>query len=209
MDIIKSSDTLLEFTTTRTSDRFCAPLKRTIVKLFGPAMALVILSGCMTSPYWNQEFEDRTELIPLQSFTTDKTKVVKFECAKAFHGGLYPDNGSAVWVLIDTVMPTQQSLKDSFGSKIYGAGIKRVLPDSCWRLDGANSVWYSSVRATQGTGSNLQKFSTFDREGLECLGRENGKATRHTGYLSKGCVKTYSNSNEGIPYVIFREKPEE
>ncbi len=209
MNLIKPSDTLLEITTTRISDRFCAPLKLTIVKLFGLAMALLTLSGCMTSPYWNQEFEDRTGLIPLQSFTTDKTKVVKFECAKAFHGGLYPDEGSAEWVLIDTVMPSQQSLKDSFGSKIYGAGIKRVLPDSCWRQDGSNSVWYSSVRATQGSGSNLRNFSTFDRDGLECLGRENGKATRYSGYIGKGCVKTYFESTEPIPYVIFREKPDE
>ncbi|MGI9288286.1 MAG: hypothetical protein ACR2P1_23075 [Pseudomonadales bacterium] len=169
-------------------------------KLLAAATALITLSGCMTSPYWNQKFDDHTELIPLQSFTTNKDEAVKFECAKAFHGGLYPSESEATWVLIDTVMPPSQSLKDSFGAKLWGAGIKRVLPASCWRQDPSNSTWYSAVRATQGSTS---KFRVFDKAGLECLGRENGKATSWNGWIGKGCEKTYSGSSTIIPYAVF------
>lgn len=183
----------------------CQKLISGAVKLAGVATAVASLNGClMTSPYWNQELSSHTDEVPLQSWTTNKNFIVKYECAKAYHGGLYPSPGSAVWVQIDTVNPTQQSLKDSFGAKVYGAGIKRVLPASCWRQDPANSVWYTSVRATQTTNSGTTTYKNFDKTGLECLGTEVGKATSWFAWLNKGCVKTYSGSSTSVPYVIFR-----
>jgi len=174
-------------------------------KLVGVAIAITSLNGClMTSPYWNQEVSSRTAKVPLQAFTTKKDYTVKYECAQAYHGGLYPTSGSATWVLIDTVNPLQQSLKDSYGAKVYGAGIKRVLPASCWRQDPANSVWYSSVRATQVTNTGTVSYQNFNKSGLECLGTEVGKATSWFGWLNKGCISTYSGSTTAIPYVIFR-----
>ena len=87
---------------------------------------------------------------------------------------------------------------------IYSAGIKTALPASCWRQDPANSVWYSAVRATQGSGSSITEYKTFNKTGLECLGREIGKATSWVGWIGKGCEATYSGSTTAIPYVIFR-----
>ena len=175
------------------------------VKLCALIIAVVSLNGClMTSPYWNQELTSHTALVPLQSWTTQKQYDVKYECAKASHAGLYPFGGPVVWNHIDTVSPQSQSLKDSFGVKVYGAGIKRELPNSCWRLDPANNIWYSAVRAVQLKPGGNVTYQNFDKAGLECLGTEVGKATSWLGWLNKDCVLTYSNSSNTIPYVIFR-----
>lgn len=178
--------------------------RRNCTKVLGAATAMVALSGCLlTSPYWNQEFDDHTAPIPLQAWTTNKSKPVKFECAQAFHGGLYPSAGSAAWVLIANVNPQTQPLLDPEGAKVFGASKFTALPQACWRLE-SNGLYYAAVRATQGTGSDKVSYSTFSKVGLECLGRENGKAASWFGWLTKNCATTYSNSSTQIPYVIFR-----
>jgi len=165
-------------------------------KLVGIATAVALLNGClMTSPYWNQEMSSRTKQVPLQAWTLQKNVAVKYECAMAYYGGLYPYGGPINWVHIETVNPTQQSVKDSFGLEVYGAGIKRVLPESCWRYDSGPSAWYTAVRATETTNSGTITYENFDKAGLECLGTEVGKATGWLGWLNKDCVLTYSNSN--------------
>lgn len=174
-------------------------------KTLGAASALIALSGCLlTSPYWNQAFDDHTAPVPLQAWTGDKTKPVKFECAQAYHGGLYPLPSQVNWVQVADVNPQQQPLLDSKGAKIFGASKLTALPAACWRLDGGNGLYYSAVRATQGTGSSKVAYKTFSKPGLECLGRENGKAASWFGWTNKGCTKTYSDSSTEIPYVIFR-----
>jgi hypothetical protein len=164
----------------------------------------LLLGGCLLeSPYWNQEFESHTDQIPIQAFTTVAGSAVKFQCAKAFHGGLYPDESSASWVLIQNVMPSAQPLHDPLGGKIYGAGLEQALPSSCWRQDPANDVWYAAIRATQTTSSGTTKYMTFDKNGLKCLGTAVGNSTSwFNGWNS--CTKKYSNSSTAINYVIFR-----
>jgi len=175
------------------------------VKLATIVIAVATLNGClMTSPYWNQEFDSHTDVVPLQAWTTQKQYDIKYECAKASHAGLYPFGGPIVWNHIETVTPPNKSGKDSFGAKMYSAGIKRVLPASCWRKDPANNIWYSAVRAVQIKPTGNVTYQNFDKAGLECLGTEIGKATSWFGWFGKSCVKTYSNSNNTIPYVIFR-----
>lgn len=78
-----------------------------------------------------------------------------------------------------------------------------VLPANCWRHDPANNIWYSALRATRVDSPN-DKFQTVDILGLECVGRENGKAASWVKWLSKGCAKTYANPTTLIRYVIFR-----
>lgn len=174
-------------------------------KALGAAIISASLSGCLlTSPYWNQVFSDHTKPIPMQAWTTDKTKQIKFECAQSFHGGLYPSAGSASWVLVANVGPQSQPLLDSFGSKIYGASKFAPLPAACWRKDPGNDQWYAAVRATQGSGASAVSYSTFDKAGLACLGQQNGQATSWFGWITKDCTKTYSGSSNDIPYVIFR-----
>lgn len=174
-------------------------------KLALTAITLSTLSGCLlTSPFWNQEFSTHTAAVPLQAFTTDASQQVKFQCAKAAHFGLYPDASSAAWVTIANVTPNSSGSLDPLAGLIYSAGIKTALPASCWRQDPANSVWYSAVRATQGSGSSITEYKTFNKTGLECLGQEIGKATSWVGWIGKGCEATYSGSTTAIPYVIFR-----
>jgi hypothetical protein len=165
------------------------------------AAILLMLNGCLlTSPYWNQEFEDHTDAISLQAFTTDKSVKVKFECAKAFHGGLYPSAGTASWVLVANVTPQSQALLDPIGGRVYGAGKHTALPSACWRFDPGNSLWYAAVRATQNSpvlGTEQNYFHTFDKAGLECLGEENGKAASWFGWFGDNC-------ETGTYYTIFR-----
>lgn len=176
----------------------------TAAKVVGTAAALLSLNGCLlTSPFWNQEFADHTLPIPIQAFTADKSIQVKFECATAFHGGLYPSEVSADWVLVGNVTPQSQPLLDPLGGKIYGASKSGALPAACWRKDPGNDIWYAAVRATQGSGGSLLKYRTFNKAGLECLGRENGQATSWFGW-GPDCIQNYSGSTTFIPYVIFR-----
>ncbi len=166
-------------------------------------LLLLSLSGCLLmSPFWNQQFSNHTNVIPLQSFTTDASLPVKFQCAQAAHFGLYPSEPEAVWVTIANVNPTTPGLLDPLSNLVYGAGINTALPASCWRQDPANSVWYAAVRATQGSGASLQEYQTFNKAGLECLGRENGKATSWFGWIGKNCAATYSGSSTTVRYVI-------
>jgi hypothetical protein len=167
------------------------------------AAGTTLLSGCLLeSPYWNQQFAKHTQAIPLQAFTSKPDTQVKFECAQAFHGGLYPDASTATWITVANVMPSK-ALYDPKGGKTYGAGISKVLPSSCWRQDPGNSIWYSSIRATQANGTNTIKYMTFDKAGLACLAQ---KVAASTSWYADwgGCAKTYSGSTNKINYVIFR-----
>lgn len=170
-------------------------------KLIGlTAGAALLLNGCLlTSPHWNQEFDDHTDAIPMQAFTTNKSVPVKFQCAQAGHGGLYPSPATASWVHVATVNPQSQPLRDSNNGRIYGASKYKTLPSACWRQDPANSVWYAALRATQNTtvlGTDQEYFHTFTKSGLECLGRENGKAASWFAWFSQDC-------ESGNQYTIF------
>jgi len=172
------------------------------LRLIGLAAASIVgLSGCLlTSPFWNQEFADHTKPVPMQAYTGTKNKNVRFQCAKAYHGGLYPSSGSATWTQVASVKPQQQPLFDSNGARVHGASKKKVLPPSCWRFDPSNSIWYAAVRATQGEkvlGTQQNRFHTFTKPGLQCLGKEVGKGRNWLGWLNKGCVS-------GAQYAIFR-----
>lgn len=167
-------------------------------------MLIPTLSGCLlTSPFWNQEFASHTGAIPMQAFSTSTANPVKFECAQAAHFGLYPSPDTASWMTVANVAPNTNGSYDPQGNRIYSAGIKTALPASCWRQDPANSIWYAAIRATQLTTSGgTTQYQTFFKSGLECLGREIGKATSWVGWINKNCVATYSGSTTSIPYVI-------
>ncbi|MCR6651749.1 MAG: hypothetical protein NVV73_09800 [Cellvibrionaceae bacterium] len=165
--------------------------------------AMPALSGCLlTSPFWNQQFSSHTTAIPMQSFTTSNASPVKFECSKAGHYGLYPYDGPATWVTVANVSPSTSASYDPLGNVIYSAGLKTALPASCWRQDPANSIWYTAIRASQTISGSTTQYKTFTKAGLECLGREIGKATSWFGWAGKNCTATYSGSTTEIPFVI-------
>lgn len=185
----------MEASTSRSTQALISSIKRLSI-----VAVLISLSGCLlTSPYWNQEFTSHTNQIPLQAWTTDSSEDITFECSPAYHGGLYPYWGP-VWSPIITISPELPGALAPNGGRIYSAAYKNVLPANCWRHDPANDIWYAAIRAVQ----DGDAYSTFDITGLECLGRENGKAASWLGWFSKSCTKTYSNSSNAIPYVIFR-----
>lgn len=176
-------------------------------KLFSRALKVTVaagvlfgLSGCLlTTPYWNQVFNSHNDQIPIQAWTTNSSDAVTFECSQAFHGGLYPYWGPT-WHHVATVNPDLPGSLDTYGARVYSASWKAQLPSQCWRQDPGNGIWYAAVRALQ----DGDEYSTFDLSGLECLGRENGAAGSWVGWIGDGCTKTYSNSNNDIPFVIFR-----
>lgn len=166
---------------------------------------LVGFTGCLTSPFYGQVFQDRSNPVPFQLWTLDKTKEVTVECAPASaHGGPY--DGEGAYQLLHTFSPSQQPSYDPQGNEIYSAGVKLSLPNSCWRYysypDGTNYI--TVVRVRQG-GSDSGLF-TFDQAGLECLGGWIGKAGQWFGWLGKGCEKRYINTGGVIRTVFLKAK---
>ncbi len=175
-------------------------LRRTLAA----ATCVPLLSGCLlTSPYWNQVFDNHTDSVPMQAWTTIQGGTVKFECAQAGHGGLYPF-GAPVWQTVANVSAANSPSYDPSGAAVYSAGISQPLPAACWRQDPANSQWYAAVRASHQNNGNTTTYYTLDKVGLACMGEENGKAESWFGWLSAGCYLTYSNSSTPLPYVIIR-----
>ena len=176
-------------------------------------MSVTILSGCLISgPYWGQEFDSRTDDIPLQAWTAFATEPVRVECSQAYHAGLYPwYNANGNWMPVTTLYPQNPGVLDPKGTRIYSVGESLVLPEHCWRNDRAysNPKYFTAIRMVQTvqTSSGMQDivFSTLDREGLECVGTENGRAASWTGYYGKDCVTAYS-SGKKIPFVIINAK---
>lgn len=169
------------------------------------AAATLSLSGCfLSSPYWNQAFDSHTDKIPMQAWATDKNFTVKFQCAQAGHGGLYPFGGTPTWHLVANVAVADTAIFDPSGAMVYTAGLSKTLPSACWRQDPANGIWYAAVRASHPTSDGPYFYYTVDKAGLECAGRENGKAASWYGWYAQTCYKTYSNSSTHVPYVIIR-----
>lgn len=175
-------------------------LLRPLLKLAVLGGVLSSLSGCLiTSPYWNQQFSSHTGQIPLQAWTTSTSAPIVFECATAFHGGLYPAFSTPTWHHVASVTPDSPGVLDPAGNRIYSAARLGTLPSQCWHQD-SNNLWYSAIRATR----NGSEFMTVDADGLECVGQENGDAASWFGWLGQGCHMTYSNTGNSVPYVIFR-----
>ncbi len=181
------------------------PKTHRLSRSFATLAVAVTLGGCVfDSPYWAQTFATTTASIPIQTWTTDKTRTVKIECSKSYHGGLYPFGGPEVWTLVTNITPSTNASYDPMSGVIYSAGKSMVLPAACWNADNAYSppLYMTSLRATQLTSSGgTQTYFVFDPAGLECLGRENGKAKSWFGWISANCAMTYSGSTTQLPYV--------
>lgn len=81
---------------------------RSIAKRFGMTgtviTAFTMLGGCLTSPYYGQIFNARTDQIPFEIWTHDKNQNITLECAQASaHGG--PLNGDGSYQPLTTVNP--------------------------------------------------------------------------------------------------------
>lgn len=169
------------------------------------AAAGSLLSGCyLTSPLWSQEFSGPDAKIPIQAYALGANTNITFECAQASHGGLYPSFGTPVWNQIAVINSGTKPILDPKGSEIFPAGLSTKLPSACWRLD-YNGVYYAAIRAKQPPSSVFDGlYLTYDAAGFACMGTANGASQSWTGSFSENCHKTYSNSDNKIPYVIIR-----
>ena len=174
-------------------------------RLATASICALLMTGCVfDSPYWAQTFATTTTTVPMQTWTTDKTRTVKIECSQASHAGLYPWGGPEVWNLVTNITPSTNASYDPLNGVVYSAGKSMSLPAACWHADGAYSPpkYMTALRATQLTASgSTQVYQVFDAAGLECLGREIGKGKSWFAWINKGCALTYSGSTTPIPYV--------
>lgn len=178
---------------------------RNLMRLSLLALSSFSLSGCLlTSPFWGQTYESRDDTVVLQSYVTNRSQPVIFECSPAYHGGLYPPLSTPTWTSFATVNPSSYPMYDSDELEAFSVSTTRTLPDACWHYDGASSKYMSAIRARRsGTTSN---FKVFDEAGLACVGKAIGETGSWAGWINQDCTKTYSNSSQEIPYVkIFAE----
>jgi hypothetical protein len=164
------------------------------------------LTGCLTSPFYSQKFSSRSDEIPFTVWTLNKSKPITIECAKASaHGG--PVNGPSSYQHVTTIWPDNQGMLDSNGLTVYAASKNQVLPSACWRYYNYPDQYdyITVVRVLQdGSASGIY---TFDKPGLECLGKWNGKGARWLGWLGHNCQKKYVNTGGDIKTVFLKAKP--
>lgn len=167
------------------------------LKLAALAAVALVLGGCVTSPYHGQTFDTRSTQIPMQAWTTNKTDTVAVECTSAYH----PNLSSTVWTSVASQSPDSTPHYDPKGAALYSVAVKQALPYSCWQASGGD--WFTALRFVQ----DGRTFDGFTKAGLECLGRENARAESYSGYLTKNCAATYSNSSSKLPYIrIYAEE---
>lgn len=160
------------------------------------------LTGCITSPFYGQQMQSRFDPVPFTFWTFDKNNSVTVECAQASaHGNAY---GS--YQPVDTVWPGNKGQLDPKGLMVYDASKNLNIPSSCWRYYnlGGGTNWITVLRVKQ-NGSDGAVY-TFDKAGLECLGKWNGNKASWTGWLAYGCNKKYSNTGGTIRTVFLKSK---
>jgi hypothetical protein len=170
------------------------------------AACLMWISGCaITSPYWGYVPASTSAPIPFQTwgFNSGARYV---ECANDTGGHGNPTNGEASYIPVATLYPTTQPSLDSQGAAIYSASKSIPLPSVCWKyFDYGEGYYQANVRVvTLDSSGKKSPLSTFELAGLECLGRETGRAASWSAYFNKGCEMKYLNTNEQIPYIVLR-----
>jgi hypothetical protein len=176
----------------------------------GAALACFALSACsVTSPHWGYVPESTEAAIPVQAWTAYTANPVVVECATATggHGNPSPDE-SAYIVAASLPVPAAETL-DSEGNVLHSVSSNVTIPSQCWDYFDSYDFWQLNLRVSQivpalGGGTMKRIFSSFDIDGLECLGRENGAAASFYGFVDKGCEKTYLGETEQIPYIVLR-----
>ena len=163
------------------------------------------LTGCITAPFYSQQFKTRFDAVPFTFWTFNKTSSVTVECAQASaHGG--PLYGDGSYQAVKTVWPNTTGSRDSFNSVVYNASTTLNIPSNCWRnysyADGTQ--WITVLRVKQG-GSTSSVY-TFDKDGLECMGKWNGRVASWTGWLAHQCNKKYINTGNAIRTVFLKAK---
>ena len=174
-------------------------------------LAAGALPGCaVTSPYWGYVPASTEAAIPVQAWTAHTDNPVVVECATATTAHGSPSPGESAYVVAANLSVASADIRDSEGNVMHSTSGNVTMPSSCWDYFGDYDFWQLNLRVSQvqpnanGTGTTKRIFSSFDLDGLECLGRENGAAASFHGFVGQGCEKTYLGETTQIPYIVLR-----
>ncbi len=168
------------------------------------AAIVFVASGCVvTSPHWDYEPASTSAAIPFQAWATSNSSAVLVECADDTSAHGWPSDGEASYIFAANLWPSSSASLDPGGSPVYSASGKHALPSTCWKRFNDYGFWQANLRLSQVIDGEKRIFSSFDKPGLECLGREVGKARQWFGFLNK-CEKRYLGSTDMIPYIVLR-----
>lgn len=171
-------------------------LTRGVRQLAVIAASVFVISGCVTAPFHNQTFDSVQDPVPFQAWTPNSRDSVRVECATRWHANS-PD---ARWQHVRTLYPDgNEPNYDTFGAALYGVSMRQTLPRSCWEYSRSHNKYHTQLRVTQ----DGRTFHSFDQDGLECLGRENGAKGSITGYIDADCQRQHSNGEDIIYVRIF------
>lgn len=169
---------------------------RGVRQLAGIAASVFVISGCVTAPFHNQTFDSVQDPVPFQAWTPNSRDSVRVECATRWQANS-PDTR---WQHVRTLYPDRNEPNyDTFGAALYGVSMRQTLPRSCWVYSRSENKYHTQLRVTQ----DGRTFHSFDREGLECLGRENGANGSISGYLDVDCQRQHASGADIIYVRIF------
>ena len=161
-------------------------------------------AGCtISSPHWDYVPDTIATPIPFQAWTTSTANPVVLECANDTSAHGWPTAGEASYVHVTNLSLSSTPSLDPAGSAVYSASANVALPSQCWKYFGDYDFWQANLRIWQNNGSGRSIFTSFDKPGLECLGREVGKARSWLGFFDK-CEKRYLGGGDKIPYIVLR-----
>lgn len=169
----------------------------------------IVLSGCaVTSPYWGYVPASTSAPIPFQAWTPKNDAPVVVECATSTTAHGNPTDGEASYIVAANIAVSASKSLDGAGGALYSASASVILPSSCWDYFGDYDFWQANVRVSQTTnwsdGTHKVIFSSYDKPGLECLGRETGKRASWSGAVGHDCEMTYLGESTKIPYIVLR-----
>ena len=173
-------------------------------------MAAAALPGCaVTSPYWGYVPASTEAAIPVQAWTAYTDNPVVVECATATSAHGWPTPDESAYIVAATLPVSSADILDSVGNVIHSASANVTMPSECWDYFGDYDFWQLNLRVSQlqpngSEGTTKRIFSSFDLDGLECLGSSNGAAASFYGFVGKGCEKTYLGQTTQIPYIVLR-----
>lgn len=174
-------------------------------QLLWTLLSIAGLPACsITSPYWDYVPASTSTPIPFQVFSISNANL-QVECANDTNAHGNPANGEASYIWASNLTASSEPSLDSLGNRLYSFSKNVTLPSACWEYFSDWDFWQANVRVVYVNSDGTKvPYSSYDRLGLECLGREVGKAASWFGAVNKGCEKRYLNSTDVIPYIVMR-----
>jgi hypothetical protein len=168
-------------------------------------MMACLFAGCsITSPYWGYVPASTSTPIPFQVFSVNASEL-QIECANDTNAHGNPTAGEASYIHVATLSPSSPASLDAAGRSLYSFSASRTLPSACWKYFGSYDFWQANVRVVLVNADGTKvPYSTYDLNGLGCLGREVGKTNNWFGASGKSCEYKYLGTTTPIPYIVMR-----